>query len=123
VLVACAVPVVFVVRLEVDSLCSCHMSLTVESVSPSHASTPALPHRLTVAALTPPSLASLRQLFHYVPSGDGEMTVASDDPFLSENVDITLSEHSENILVLTAVSHLTGVLLAHSHRVASCHLS
>ena len=48
------------------------------------------------------------QVFRYLPAGDGVVTVSSDDPFLSENVDITLNEHSDNVLVLTALMHKTG---------------
>lgn len=48
------------------------------------------------------------QIFRYLPAGDGIVTVVSDDPFLSENVDMTLNEHSDNVLVLTALVHKTG---------------
>ena len=47
-------------------------------------------------------------MFRYLPTGDGLVTVASDDPFLSENVDMTLNEHSDNVMVLTALLHKTG---------------
>ena len=47
-------------------------------------------------------------MFRYVPAGDGVVTVASDDPFLSENVDMTLNEHSDNVMILTALLHKTG---------------
>jgi hypothetical protein len=59
-----------------------------------------------------------QQIFHYVPTGDGQLTVTSDDPYLSESVDMRLTEHSENVLILTAISHETCALLCDVHLVA-----
>lgn len=50
-------------------------------------------------------------MFHYVPTGDGQLAVTSDDPYLTESVDIRLVEHSENVLILTAISHETCTLV------------
>lgn len=38
------------------------------------------------------------------------LTVTSDDPYLSESVDMRMVEHSENVLILTAISHETGII-------------
>jgi hypothetical protein len=48
-------------------------------------------------SLTNSTGLSNTQVFNYVPTGDGAVSVTSDDPYLTDNVDMTLSEHSENV--------------------------
>lgn len=48
------------------------------------------------------------QVFRYTPTADGAVSVTSDDPYLSDTTDITLNEHSDNVLILTALLHRTG---------------
>jgi len=59
-------------------------------------------------SLTDSSGLTSTQLFQYIPTGDGSLTVTSDDPYLSEAVDMRLTEHSEHVLILTAISHETA---------------